>query len=828
MQRRIIFTLFTLILLIGLALLGANLFTSTQASASAGGGASIGASLLNASGAARVNPTTPVAAIANGCGTLSFTETYSFTGGTAAYSPVVADFNGDGNLDLAVKSGNGLSSFVSVRLGDGMGGLGAATPFPVRLGTRGMTAGDFNGDGKLDLATSNDSSTPDTISILLGDGMGSFGPKTDFTAGGENPVSIAAGDFNEDGKLDLVTTNAFNASSNVSLYLGDGAGNFPSFTNFIAGTTPFSVVVGDFNADNNLDLAVANASSHNVSILLGNGMGSFDPATNFGVGFTPQRVTTGDFNGDGKLDLATANFSSDNVSILLGNGAGGFGPATAICVGNLPTSVTASDLNGDGKLDLIVGHTGADEIRILRGDGMGGFIEVNQISVGDAQSDVDVAVGDFNGDNKLDLGMAVSNFVISQAASKVSVLLNTCAPNNPPTIGSVAVSKERDTSANLPIANVSDPDQAADTLSVSISSGCAFGASASLNGVTVSNITVDAMGVVKADVAATCGATNANFTLKVTDSPGEPAITPLSVTVTPETEPPVITLNGANPMTVECATGFSDPGATATDNCTSGIMATASGSVNTSVTGTYTITYNATDAAGNPATPVTRTINVVDTTAPVITLNGADPMTVECPTSYSEPGATATDNCGVSVPVTITGTVNTGVPGAYTITYKAKDAANNETMKTRTVNVVDTTKPTLTLKSFPTPFPNDHKYRTFKIADMVASVSDGCNTALSVNNVVIDKVTSDEPDDSPGDDGNTTDDIVIAAGCKSVQLRAERDGKKNGRVYVVTLLVKDASGNTTRADFKVSVPISQNGTLAVADAAAQTKTGACP
>jgi hypothetical protein len=326
-------------------------------------------------------------------------------------------------------------------------------------------------------------------------------------------------------------------------------------------------------------------------------------------------------------------------------------------------------------------------------------------------------------------------------------LLNTCVSNNPPTINAVGVTRERDTSANLTIANVTDPDQALNTMSVTVNNG----ASATVSGVTVSDITVDAMGVVKADVAAACGATDANFTLKVTDTSGEPAITTLSVTVTPETEPPVITPNGANPMTVECATGFSDP------------------------------------------------------------------------------GATATDNCGVSVPVTITGTVNTGIPGAYTITYKAKDAANNETTKTRTVNVVDTTKPTLTLKSFPAPFPNDHKYRTLKIADMVASISDGCNTALSVNNVVIEKVTSDEPDDAPGGgDGNTTNDIVIAPGCKSVQLRAERDGDKNGRIYVVTLLVKDASGNTTRTDFKVSVPISQNGTPAVQDATAQTMTGGCP
>jgi len=99
---------------------------------------------------------------------------------------------------------------------------------------------------------------------------------------------------------------------------------------------------------------------------------------------------------------------------------------------------------------------------------------------------------------------------------------------------------------------------------------------------------------------------------------------------------------------------------------------------------------------------------------------------------------------------------------------------------------------------------------------------------LSVNDVLIEKVTSDELDDAPGGgDGNTINDIVIAAGCKSVQLRAERDENRNGRVYVVTLRVRDASGNTTRADFKVSVPKAQNGTPAVQDTAALTVTSAC-
>jgi hypothetical protein len=143
-----------------------------------------------------------------------------------------------------------------------------------------------------------------------------------------------------------------------------------------------------------------------------------------------------------------------------------------------------------------------------------------------------------------------------------------------------------------------------------------------------------------------------------------------------------------------------------------------------------------------------------------------------------------------------------------------------------TVNVVDTSAPMLTLKPNLELWPPNHKYQTVTMSQMVASVSDGCNTGLNISSVVIEKVTSDEPDDSSGD-GKTVNDIMIAADCRSVQLRAERAGGGNGRVYVVTLRVRDASGNTTRKGFKVSVPHDQK-VPAVQDATVQTKTSGCP
>ncbi|MBI1321131.1 MAG: DUF5011 domain-containing protein [Candidatus Hydrogenedens sp.] len=161
---------------------------------------------------------------------------------------------------------------------------------------------------------------------------------------------------------------------------------------------------------------------------------------------------------------------------------------------------------------------------------------------------------------------------------------------------------------------------------------------------------------------------------------------------------PVITLTGANPDTVECGSGgYTDPGATAVDDVDGTITGiTGVGTVNVLAPGAYTLTYDVSDTAGNAATTVTRTVNVVDTTAPVITLNGANPETVECGGTYVDAGATATDTCdGTITPVAGGDTVDTVTPGTYVITYDAQDLASNAaTQVTRTVNVVDTTNPT--------------------------------------------------------------------------------------------------------------------------------------
>ncbi|TVM04164.1 MAG: hypothetical protein CV087_01850 [Candidatus Brocadia sp. WS118] len=217
--------------------------------------------------------------------------------------------------------------------------------------------------------------------------------------------------------------------------------------------------------------------------------------------------------------------------------------------------------------------------------------------------------------------------------------------------------------------------------------------------------------------------------------------------------------------------------------------------------GETTVTLTATDNHDASSSCQATVIVVVDT-PPTVTLNGAETMAVECRGNFTDPGATANDNCTGTVNVTTSGSVNPNVPGTYTITYSATDGTNTTT-KTRTVEVKDTTASTITLKPSITYWPPNHKYKTVTVCQMVQGVSDGCDS-VDISDVVIEQVTNDEPDNIQGcSDGNTRNDIVIAATCKSLKLRVERDGLKNGRVYAITLRVTDNSGNEAHTEFKV-------------------------
>jgi hypothetical protein len=370
--------------------------------------------------------------LGNGDGTFQPQATYAV--GSYPYGIAAGDFNGDGHLDLAVTNQGTYPSHagtVSVLLGNGDGTFQPQVTYAVGSNPEGIVAGDFRGDGHLDLATANnDLGGPGTVSVLLGNGDGTFQSQVTYAVGG-TPVSIVAGDLTSHGHLDLAVANS--ADGTVSVLLGNGDGTFQPQVTYAAGSGTNSVAAGDFNGDGHLDLATANSFDNTVSVLLGNGDSTFQPQSEPAnvVGSGPRSFVAGDFTGDGHLDLATANINSSfgfdgTVSVLLGNGDGTFRPQVTYAVGSAPISVVAGDFNGDGRLDLAVLNNGtptsAGTVSVLLGNGDGTFQPQVTYDVG-SLPDV-ILAGDFTGDGHLDLAVVnAGNGSYNGPISTISVLL---------------------------------------------------------------------------------------------------------------------------------------------------------------------------------------------------------------------------------------------------------------------------------------------------------------------------------------------------------------------------------------------------------------------
>jgi uncharacterized repeat protein (TIGR01451 family) len=320
---------------------------------------------------------------------------------------------------------------------------------------------------------------------------------------------------------------------------------------------------------------------------------------------------------------------------------------------------------------------------------------------------------------------------------------------------------------------------------------------------------------------------------------GNPSTKDVTFTVN-DTTAPVISCPSnqtVNTAPGTCAATVNPGTATATDNCDTTPTITGTRSDGQALNapypnGTTTITWRATDDAGNYS-ECSQTITVQDHEDPVIVcpapiVRGNDPGSCSATVDPGHP--TATDNCGSP---TVTGTrsdgqsLNAPYPrGTTTITWTATDSSGNHASCTQTVTVNDTEGPTFTFTATQTMWPPNHKYRTFNLTNLVASVHDNCDGTIAVSSVVITKVTSDEIENGNGD-GNTLNDIVIAADCKSVQLRSEREGNSNGRVYTIFFSVTDAAGNKGTGTTKVVVPHNP-GETAVDSGPHYTVTSNCP
>jgi hypothetical protein len=327
---------------------------------------------------------------------------------------VVGDFNGDSRPDLA--TANSAAGTVSILLAQDDGRLIAAPEVKLNWGAGAMTGGDFNGDGRLDLAvTWGDYTWPvGIVTILLGRGDGRFILAGELEVSA-SPASMIAGDFNRDGRMDLAVTSLVNGT--VSILVGQGNGWFVAGAEMGVGAAPYSLAAGDFNNDGRLDLATANLDSDTVSILLGRGNGRFMAALEVDAGPRPRAVAVGDFNGDGRLDLAVANVFEETVRTLLGRGDGGFDTWDLVWVGWEPTSVVVSDFNGDTRLDLATANLTSESVTMLLGNGDGSFDAVAEVGGGVGLQDV--VVGDFNADGRADLVTA------NGASNTVSILINT-------------------------------------------------------------------------------------------------------------------------------------------------------------------------------------------------------------------------------------------------------------------------------------------------------------------------------------------------------------------------------------------------------------------
>ena len=354
--------------------------------------------------------------LGNGDGTFSTTQQYPTDGGNPNYV-AVADFNGDGLVDIAVNNRN---NFVSVSMfygtgggqfapavgidnvraggdfmvaadfdrdgaldlarpchycddlnilfGDGSGGLITPLREDIVDDASDVIAVDLNGDGRPDLAVSNEG--PDEVSVVLAEAAGTFGPDVRYPTR-RDPSAIVVGEFTGDAIPDLVTSNR--AHNNLNLLSGTGGGAFSSAIGPTVGAGPADLVVGDFDEDDQDDLAVANGGSNDVSILLGLGDGTFALQPLVPVGTGPTAIVVADFDGDDHVDLAVTNEGSNDISLVLGTGSATFSTATSLPVGTQPTDLAVGDIDGDDILDLAVVHDASQDLRTYFGNGDGSF-----------------------------------------------------------------------------------------------------------------------------------------------------------------------------------------------------------------------------------------------------------------------------------------------------------------------------------------------------------------------------------------------------------------------------------------------------------------------
>jgi hypothetical protein len=333
----------------------------------------------------------------------------------AGFTPIAVaagDFDRDGVNDLAVADRD--ANRVSVFLGNGDATFQPFVQYPVGIQPVDVAVADFNRDGAPDLVAANfGASGNDTVSVLLGNGDGTFRPEVRYPVG-NGPQAVVAADIGGDGIPDILTVDVF--TQTLSILSGRGDGTFSSGGSLITGSGPSDLAVGDLLGDGVVDFISANAGADDVSVFFR----ASGPAVRrrFPVGDAPQSVAVGDFDRNGLLDIVTVNSGTGDASVLLADGSGGFRPQLRLPVGPTPRSVAAADLNGDGTSDILAVQgelDGPSAVVVILSNGDGTFQPGRSFVGGDLPESV--AVADLDADGVPD---AVTANFISQ---DISILL---------------------------------------------------------------------------------------------------------------------------------------------------------------------------------------------------------------------------------------------------------------------------------------------------------------------------------------------------------------------------------------------------------------------
>lgn len=340
----------------------------------------------------------------------------------------VGDFNGDGNPDLAVVSQD--SNTVSILLGAPGGIFNPGASYPTGNLPSGIVAADLNGDGVLDLAFTNAGDNTVSILLGNGDGTFRLGTTVsdpgiyptrlvaaDFNADGA--LDLAVINLCGPGTGTCYPQAGLGMPGSVTLLLGNGDGTFTVSANSLGtGIFPSAIAAADLNADGAIDLVIANQISNTLTLLMGNGDGTFTAAADVPTGGGPSAIAVADFNNDGKLDLAVTNVVDETVSVFLNQNCGlpasscTFPATNALRTGRNPSAVSAADMNADGYADLVVLNASDSTVTVIMNNGaaFANFIPVYPVTFStNAGGALGLAIADFNGDGRLDMATLSSS-----------------------------------------------------------------------------------------------------------------------------------------------------------------------------------------------------------------------------------------------------------------------------------------------------------------------------------------------------------------------------------------------------------------------------------